>query len=93
MLSELHKLSKFIWQKKKSCDYNSWKYFFFYSADGNSGQSHSSTLLQWASIIVSCKNKPNCVWSLYIGGFFEYSLLSLVSSQDLQGCQWTNIYL
>jgi len=23
-----HKLSKFIWQKKK-CDYKSWKYFFY----------------------------------------------------------------
>jgi len=26
MLSELHKLSKLIWQKKKCCDYKSWKY-------------------------------------------------------------------
>jgi len=28
MLSELHKLSKLIWQKKKCCDYKSWKYLF-----------------------------------------------------------------
>jgi len=27
MLSELHKLFKLIWQKKK-WDYKSWKYFF-----------------------------------------------------------------
>jgi len=30
MLSELHKLFKLIWQKKKRCDYKSWKYFFFF---------------------------------------------------------------
>jgi len=30
MLSELHKLFKLIWQKKKCCDYKSWKYFLFY---------------------------------------------------------------
>jgi len=23
-----HKLSKLLWQKKKCCDYKSWKYFF-----------------------------------------------------------------
>jgi len=28
MLSEIHKLFKLIWQKKKYCDYKSWKYFF-----------------------------------------------------------------
>jgi len=28
MLSELHKLFKLIWQKKKCCDCKSWKYFF-----------------------------------------------------------------
>jgi len=27
MLSELHKLSKLIWQKKKCCDYKSWNFF------------------------------------------------------------------
>jgi len=27
MLSELHQLFKLIWQKKKCCDYKSWKYF------------------------------------------------------------------
>jgi len=27
MLSEQNKLSKLIWQKKKCCDYKSWKYF------------------------------------------------------------------
>jgi len=27
MLSELHKLFKLIWPKKKCCDYKSWKYF------------------------------------------------------------------
>jgi len=29
MLSELNKLSKLIWRKKKCCDYKSWKCFFY----------------------------------------------------------------
>jgi len=29
MLSEPYKLFKLIWQKKKCCDYKSWKYFFY----------------------------------------------------------------
>jgi len=29
MLSELHKLSKLIWQKKKMLIYKSWKKFFY----------------------------------------------------------------
>jgi len=29
-LSELNKLFKLIWQKKKSCDNRSWKCFFFF---------------------------------------------------------------
>jgi len=31
MLSELNKLFKLIWQKKKCCDNKSWKYFFLQS--------------------------------------------------------------
>jgi len=30
MLSELHKLFKLNWQKKKCCDCKSWKYYYYY---------------------------------------------------------------
>jgi len=30
-LSELNKLFKLIWQKKKCCDNKSWKYLYFFN--------------------------------------------------------------